>query len=154
MTDEQCGHETPNGPCNNPATEDGHCWIESHGGDVTGHGRPSKLEDRKDDILTGARQGMTVEGCARLAGVSKDTLYRWVNEYDDFSDAFNRARAQGELSHIQSVNDRGSQFILERSFGYTKTEERKHEVEQTTKHKLADDEKEQLDQLLDRDPQE
>jgi len=74
--------------------------------------------------MAGARQGMTLEGCARLAGVDESTLHRWINKYDEFRKSLNRARAHGELQHLQSVNDRGSQFILERSFGYVKTEKR------------------------------
>jgi hypothetical protein len=70
---------------------------------------------------------MTIEGCARLAGVAKDTLYRWLDEYEEFSDEFKRARAQGELKHLQSVNESGSRFILERSFGYTKSQEIEHQ---------------------------
>ena len=130
MTDEICGAETVNGgKCQNPAGENGFCWIPSHNPDSdeeNPHGRPSKLGDRKDEILQGAREGMTIEGCARLAGVHKSTLYDWLEKYEDFSDAFKRARARGELKHLQSVNDRGSQFILERSFGYTKSQEIEH----------------------------
>lgn len=137
MTDEICGHETPTGACQNPATEGDHCWIDTHGGDVSGHGRPSKLDAHEDDILAGARQGMTLEGCARLAGVDESTLHRWKNEHDDFRKSLKRARAQGELTHLQSVNDPGSRFILERSFGYVKTEKR--EVNASHEHSGAVD---------------
>lgn len=123
MPDDRCGHDTPTGPCQNPATEGDHCWIESHGGDVSGHGRPSTLEDHWDDIMAGAGQGMTLAGCARLAGVDESTLHRWKNEHEDFRKSLKRARAHGELQHLQSVNDAGSRFILERSFGYVKTEQ-------------------------------
>jgi len=123
----KCGHPTGDGgECQNPATEGDHCWIASHGGDVDGHGRPSLLDEYEDDILAGARQGMTLEGCARLAGVDESTLHRWKNKYEDFRKSLKRARAHGELQHLQSVNDRGSQFILERSFGYIKKEKREH----------------------------
>jgi len=116
-------------PCELPASrDDGRCHhhtdIESQ---RANGGRPSKLAQYEDDILTGARQGMTLEGCARLAGVPEQTLYRWINDHDDFRESLNRARAQGELKHLQSVNDAGSRFILERSFGYTKTEKRELE---------------------------
>lgn len=128
MTDDSCGYERPNGdPCKNPATEGDHCWIESHGGDVSGHGRPSTLEDHWDDIMAGAREGMTLEGCARLAGVDESTLHRWKNNHEEFHKSLKRARAHGELQHLQSVNDAGSRFILERSFDYVKTERREHE---------------------------
>lgn len=126
MNDETCGWETPNGPCQNPPTEGETCWIPSHGDPDAENpqGRPSLLEEYEDDIYAGARQGMTLEGCARLAGVDESTLYRWIDKYEDFRKSLNRARAHGELSHLQSVNDSGSRFILERSFGYVKTEKR------------------------------
>lgn len=125
MTEEICGHPTgPESECQNPATEGENCWIESHGGSVSGHGRPSLLEEYQDDILAGARQGMTLEGCARLAGIDESTLHRWINKHQDFRKSLRRARAHGELQHLQSVNDSGSRFILERSFGYIKTEKK------------------------------
>jgi transposase-like protein len=92
------------------------------------------LDEYEDDILSGARQGMTLEGCARLAGIDESTLHRWINKYEDFRKSLKRARAHGELQHLQSVNDRGSQFILERSFGYVKTEKR--EVEMDADHSI------------------
>jgi transposase-like protein len=134
MPDDVCGYPTADGePCQHPTTDDGdpdRCWIDTHNeADVEAGqpGRPSTLDEYEDDILTGARQGMTLEGCARLAGVDESTLYKWINDHEEFSKSLKRARAQGELQHLQSVNDRGSQFILERSFGYTKTEKRELE---------------------------
>jgi hypothetical protein len=126
---EQCGHETTDGgECQNPATDGEYCWIPSHGDPDAENpqGRPSLLDEYQDDILTGARQGMTLEGCARLAGIDESTLHRWINKYDEFRKSLKRARAHGELQHLQSVNDKGSQFILERSFGYIKKEKREH----------------------------
>jgi hypothetical protein len=134
MTDETCGYPTADDtPCQHPTTDDGdpdRCYIDAHNEadtDSGDPGRPSLLEEYEEDILVGARQGMTLEGCARLAGIDESTLHRWINKYEDFRKSLKRARAQGELNHLQSVNDRGSQFILERSFGYTKTEKRELE---------------------------
>jgi transposase-like protein len=87
-------------------------------------GRPLELADHREDIMAGARQGMTLEGCARVAGVTRQTLHNWRNEYEDFAADLRQARAKGELQHLNNVNDHGSQFILERSFGYVKTERR------------------------------
>lgn len=112
--------------------------------DGSSRGRPSKLEDHEDDILTGARQGMTLEGCARLAGVDEATLHRWKNEYEEFRKSLKRARAQGELQHLQTVNDAGSRFLLERSFGYVKTEKREvdasHDHDHEHEHEYSVDE--------------
>jgi len=120
-----CGYEgtTTGKPCQHPA---GSCPVPSHSDPEADNpqGRPSTLDDHWDDIMAGARQGMTLEGCARLAGVAEKTLHEWKNEHEDFRKSLRRARAQGELQHLQSVNDSGSRFVLERSFGYTKTEKR------------------------------
>jgi len=140
---DMCGHPTADGsPCRHHTTDDGdpdRCYIDSHNDSPTDHGdpgRPSELDEYEDDILAGAKQGMTLEGCARLAGIDESTLHRWINKYEDFRKSLKRARAHGELQHLQSVNDRGSQFILERSFGYVKTEKR--ELENTGDQPLAD----------------
>lgn len=130
MTDDadQCSAVKNNGElCTYEAKyADGKCGIHSdENGDT--QGRPSEIAEREDDILTGARQGMTMEGCARLAGVDESTLYRYLDRNDSFRKSLKRARAHGELQHLQSVNDSGSRFILERSFGYVKTEKREHE---------------------------
>ena len=130
MTNETCDAVKNDGePCQLPASrDDGRCHHHTEiDGERANGGRPSLLEEYEDDIYAGARQGMTLEGCARLAGVDESTLYRWIDKYEDFRKSLNRARAHGELQHLQSVNDRGSQFILERSFGYTKTEKREVE---------------------------
>jgi len=113
-------------PCEYTAKyEDGKCGIHSeHNERQDPGGRPSLLDEYEDDIMVGARQGMTLEGCARLAGVAEKTLHSWINKNDEFRKSLKRARAQGELKRLQTVNERGSQFILERSFGYVKTEKR------------------------------
>lgn len=144
-----CGHETPTGPCQNPATEGDHCWIESHGGDVSGHGRPSKQDDAWDDIMAAAAEGLTLEGIARVAGVGVSTLREWRNDSDDFSAALGRARAQGER---RLIGDADPEFVLERSYGYTKSQEVEHSGE-VDLLSLSAEEKEQLDDLFDREVQ-
>lgn len=127
MTDDTCGVETGDGEsCQNPATEGDHCWIESHGGDVSGHGRPSKLDEYEDEILKAARQGLTYEGIARVAGVGVRTLHDWRDEHDDFSQSLERARSKAERKLIQDVD---AEFVLERSYGYVKTEKREVDLE-------------------------
>lgn len=128
MTDEDlCGHPTSDDePCQNPATEGSHCWIETHGGDVSGHGRPSKLAEYEDDILQAAREGLTYEGIARVAGVGVRTLHDWRDEHDDFSQSLERARSKAERDLIQGVDP---EFVLERSYGYVKTEKREIDMD-------------------------
>lgn len=126
---EECGEIKNDGdPCTYTASyDDGKCGI--HTDEKDNIGRPSEVAKHEDDLLVGARQGMNMQGLARLAGVDESTLYRYLNKEknEEFRKSLRRARAQGELKHLQSVNDRGSQFLLERSFNYVKTE--KHEVE-------------------------
>jgi len=150
--DDTCGYDTPNGPCQNPATEGGSCWIESHGGHASGHGRPTKLQEHKDEILAAARQGLTYEGMARVAGVGISTLREWRKEYDNFSAALERARSEAERELIEDVD---AEFILERSYGYMKTE--RHELTgedggPVETRELSADEKAQLDAAFDDEP--
>lgn len=131
MTDDDiCGHPTADGsPCQNPATDGDSCYLNEHGGDADPSGRPTKLDEYRDKIMEAACEGMSLQGCARVAGIAEKTLHTWINEYDEFASELRQARAEGELQHIRNVDDKGSQFLLERSFGYTKTE--KKELEHT-----------------------
>jgi hypothetical protein len=131
MTDDDTCIATKNDgdPCTYTAKyDDGKCGIHTDETD-TGPGRPAEIDNHEDEILDGARKGMTLEGCARLAGVDESTLYRYLDRNDEFRKSLKRARAQGELKHLESVDDNGSQFILERSFGYVKTEKREVEMD-------------------------
>jgi hypothetical protein len=141
MSEEVCNQiqDSDGEPCQYAAKyDDGKCGIHTDEKETVG--RPSEIAEYEDDILAGARQGMTMEGCARLAGVSEPTLYRYLDKNDPFRKSLKRARAHGELQHLQSVNESGSQFLLERSFGYMKTEKREidADVEGDVTHKLED----------------
>lgn len=129
MTDDTCGASTPTGPCNNPATEGDHCWIDSHGGDVDGHGRPSKFEDHREEILEAAKEPIKTRDVARSVGVGKSTMYDWLDQNEDFSDAFRRARSEAARELVRrgledpDVDTGMIRFLLERTFDYTKTQE-------------------------------
>ena len=147
MTDNICGYEgTHNGePCQNSATgENGRCYIPTHnaaadGGDPDDvenpQGPPSKFDDVREDILEAARVGASMGGCARAAGIHKSTLYDWLDEDSDrykpeFQRDFWQARWEGERRFIENPDDvdsRHAQFLLERSFGYTKEQTIEHE---------------------------
>lgn len=94
--------------------------------DCSGKGRPSKLKKCEDDLFAAAREGLTYEGIARVAGVGVSTLHEWRDKYEDFSESLERARAKAERELIGDVD---AEFVLERSYGYTKTE--KKELEHT-----------------------
>jgi hypothetical protein len=127
MTDDVCGAETADGePCQNPATDGDSCWLAEHGGNADDSGRPSKLEEYEDDILEAAEEGLTFEGIARVAGIGVSTLHEWRDEYPQFSESLNRARARAERDLIQEVDP---EFVLERSYDYVKTERREVDLE-------------------------
>lgn len=133
--DDICGADTTGEqPCQNPATQGDSCWIESHGGTVSGHGRSFTLgEDDHDDILDAARLGKSIRGCARAAGVSLSQLQRYLEEHPDFRVAFERARSNGEDRLIrdglydEEADSSMAKFLLSTSFDYVKTEKREHE---------------------------
>lgn len=150
MTDDKdiCGYEgTHDGEaCQQPAGENGRCYIPTHQPEVTDGGKdaedvenyagpPSKLPECRDAILEAARTGASKQGCARAAGIHKSTLYEWTDPDSDqyhpeFHREFMQARWQGEKRYIENPDDvdsRHAQFMLERSFGYTKEQTIEHE---------------------------
>ena len=141
MTDEDfdiCGStNTSTGePCQRPAgwgTDRDYGPCKQHPRD----GRPSKFTpERRDQVIQRAKKGASKEGCARAAGISYRTLHRWLERgeesgedgdpYWQFCQAFNRARATGEDELLDRVKESKPEFLLERSYDYTKTEE--HDV--------------------------
>lgn len=113
--DDRCGYETGNGPCQNPATEGDHCWIDTHGGSVSGHGRPSKLAAMDEversqtvsDIAHVIEQGGSLREAARKSGIHRETIGRWMEKgadeedgpHADFYDRLVRARGEGEATY-------------------------------------------------------
>lgn len=99
-------------------------------------GRPSKLTaELTKNICKWLNHGMFIEDAARMVGIHKSTLYRWIEQgrkdrdeeitslYGDFCDAIELARAQAEgvyLNSIKSAAARGqwqaAAWWLERSF--------------------------------------
>lgn len=156
MADKTCGAPTTtDSPCQNPAGEDGFCWIPSHGadGDVENpQGRDFAIDEADhEDILEAARQGKSERGCARAAGVTSwAQLDRYLDANPGFRSGFERARAQGESELIEGglrdedVDSSMAKFMLASSFDYTKTERRevKADVDRTTTHQLGEEEKE------------
>lgn len=58
-------------------------------------GRPTKYDPSwmLDKVVEAGRLGATKEKMAAMIGISKDTLYKWIEEHDEFSDAIK----EGEL---------------------------------------------------------
>lgn len=125
---ETCGAQTAKGePCSHPATSGEFCWQHDDD-EATSPGRPDKFsESRAEQACDMARVGASIEGCARAAGVSGDTLRRWLDKYPQFRAIFRQARAKGERRRLKGDSQQ-DRFILSRSFGY---EEQKR-LDQTT----------------------
>lgn len=135
--DDECGDyggtNSDGDPCGRPAgwgrdADSGLCRSHHEDGDEPG-GRPSKLDDVRDDLLTAAERGTTKEGCARAAGIAPSTLYKWLDEIPEFSEAFTRARAKAEQELIEAAAESDPKWVLERSYGYVKTEKREVDLE-------------------------
>lgn len=147
--DDICGAECADGtPCEHPA---GSCPVASHGADDADNaqGRPSKFTDeRAQDAIDAAREGLSKAGCERAAGVGDGTLNNWLEADPTFTDAdgeerhflraFRRARRAGESELVQGglydddVDSSMAKFLLSTSFDYKKTEKR--EVDADVEH--------------------
>jgi len=115
------GTDSGIGPCRDHATE----WAV-----------PEKLDEETKHSLIGAAQaGAFKKHCALVAGITPQTLHNWLtdgeghleNDIDsplaDLYLRFQRARAAGAVSKLRDADD---EFVLERSYGYTKTERKEH----------------------------
>jgi len=135
--DDICGADTAdNSPCQLGATQpDGRCHLHTaHDPSHVGRDKVEPTGGRREDVLEAAREGLSMAGCARAAGVSKDTLYRWLDDHPDFSTDFARARASAERELAQAaleedVNPRMAQFLLARAFDYVERQEIEHSGE-------------------------
>lgn len=140
-----CGEPTGDGtPCERPA---GWGTGRSIGPCKTHEADNRKLrkldEDAEQTLIGAAQQGAKHEHCAMLAGVGARTLREWrqwaqediadgiENDLTDFYRRYQRARAAGALKNLKQSDP---EFILERSYGYTKTET--HEVGLDTDHDI------------------
>lgn len=134
MTDAVCGYvkESDDEPCQRPAgwgtpSDIGHC--KDHAEEYT---VPRKMDEQTKQSLVGAaRRGAFKKHCARVAGITPQTLRNWLNQGEEhiancmetplseFYLRFERARAAGAVERLEDVDP---EFVLERSYGYTKTE--------------------------------
>ena len=81
MSDRKCNHPLPDGStCDNPARNNGSCWISSHGGDVEQVGRPSKISKVGDEIISHIKSGLSMQQACQEVGVSTTTVCRWLNK--------------------------------------------------------------------------
>lgn len=141
MSEEVCGStDTSSGePCERPAgwgtdRDQGPCYDHEKS-----HTVPKKLTPKvKNRILGALRDGAAWRHAAMVAGIQAETLKRWRKEGEKHVEGgieselaelyrdVQRARGAGALKRIQGASD---EFVLERSYGYTKTEEQNVNVQ-------------------------
>ena len=132
--------------CGEPTSSGGRCTRDAGWGTSRDSGpcsdhqddfhNPAKLNaETKSTLIGAAQEGAHKEHCAQIAGITEQTLRNWLNwgQEDAENDIdspcaelfldFQRARGAGAVRRLKDVD---SKFVLERSYGYTKTET--HEV--------------------------
>ncbi|UIP00346.1 DNA-packaging protein [Halobaculum sp. CBA1158] len=134
--DEECGALKNDGErCEyTPKYPDGRCGIHTDETDTDPGGRPSKFEAVKDDLLEAADGPLNLKQVANRGGIARSTLYDYLDEHEEFSDSFKRARGTAAdrlvsraLDPTDEIDTTFARFLLERSFKFIKTE--KQEVE-------------------------
>jgi hypothetical protein len=143
MSDDECGVEQGNGKlCDNPVKyADGKCGIHTTETD-TRQGGAKFTDERARLAIEAARDGKSIAGCERAAGVGKGTIGDgggWLDQnltyktenglVANFSGAFAQARGKGEDVWIaEGCGEYGdasfAKFMLASSHGYKKTEQR------------------------------
>jgi transposase-like protein len=90
---------------------------------------------RRERIVGAASSGAFKKHIAQLAEIDPDTLQRWIDmgekdhqndldtELAEFYTDWQRARGVGAISTLKDCSD---EFIAERAYGYTKTQEVQH----------------------------
>lgn len=143
MTDDSCGTTKNDGePCDYAAKyDDGRCGIHTEETDTEAGGRPSKFEDVKNDLLDAADGFLNLKQVANKGGIHKATLFRYLDEHEEFCDRFKRARGdaadrlvQRALDPEDEIDIQFARFLLERSFKFIKTE--RQEVDMDASHSI------------------
>lgn len=134
---DRCGEPKPDGkPCKRPAG-----WgTENDSGPCADHRNERRAlrkfnDQTRERILGAAQQGAFKIHCAQVAGITEQTLRNWLEwgerdlengfdtELSQFHLDFHRARGAGAVKRLSNARD---EFVLERSYGYTKREEIEH----------------------------
>lgn len=107
MDDDVCGHIKNNGePCEySPSYPDGKCGHHTDEKGPEDRGRPTKLtKQREEQIASAIENGRSMTSAARMAGVSRNAVYSWIEKgedqeegvYAEFHDRVRRAQGKGE----------------------------------------------------------
>lgn len=66
-------------------------------------GRHTKLTPETETaIIEAVRNGLTLGSAARKAGVSRDSIFHWMQQFSDFSDRLRAAQSEAATVRIQS----------------------------------------------------
>lgn len=88
-----------------PKYSDGRCGHHTETGENEPQGRDSKLtKQREEQIAQAIENGRSMTSAARMAGVSRNAIYSWIEKgedqdegiYSDFHDRIRRAQGNGE----------------------------------------------------------
>ena len=109
------------------------------------HGQEeSQLPEKREALLEAASIPQTKTDVAKAAGMTRRGLNKYLNNNEEFAEEFRprRAQASGEvisrgLEDDPSVDIQFAKFLLERSFGYNKTENLNVDADNT--HRLEGD---------------
>ncbi len=70
--------------------------------------RPTKLTPTvRRRVLAAAADGLTLQDCASLVGVTRQTLRNWSHADEEFAWAFRRARAEARLEVLRLLKNGG-----------------------------------------------
>jgi len=105
--DEICGHTKNDGEkCTfSPSYDDGKCGHHTEHKGPEDRGRPTKLtKQREEQIASAIENGRSMTSAARMAGVSRNAVYSWIEKgedqdegvYAEFHDRIRRAQGNGE----------------------------------------------------------
>lgn len=118
-------------------------------------GRPTKYHDGMPQILIDAMQaGKSVTRFCADQDISKPTFYKWVDEIEEFSYAFSRAKEKCEshwedwlINHLEDKNVNAGlvKMYFTNRFGWAD----KQEVKQDTTHSLAEPTARKVRKVLD-----
>lgn len=113
--DDICGANTSNDqPCQNPAGDNGRCWIPSHNDPDAENpqGRDPKLtKQRQEQIADMLENGHSVAAACRCNEIGQSTFYEWLEKgdqqdegiYADFAERVARARGVGERKLVDEL---------------------------------------------------
>ena len=104
----------------------------------------TRLPEKREALLEAASVPQTKTDVAKAAGMTRRGLNKYLNQNEEFAEEFRqrRAKASGELirrglEDDPAVDIQFAKFLLERSFGYNKTENLNVDADNT--HRLEGD---------------